>query len=197
MNITTRPFPSRRAGPGRGFTLVELMVVLILSGFVLTGVLTTYLQLMRSGTRVTQYAEMSAQVRRGLESVGVDLQNASAITWNSASDITLTVPTLAGATRDVTYAWTAATQSLFRVPGTDSTVPTGRVYLVNGLPAFADGTAGATFARFDRDGNVALTDLATKRVQITLNTVRSARTAAKSTDTTVSAAFLLRNKPVS
>ena len=189
--------PSPVAGNGRGFTLVELMIVVVLSGFVLTGVLTTYLQLMRSGTRVTQYAEMSAQVRRGLESVGVDLQNASAITWNSASDITLTVPTLAGATRDVTYAWTAATQSLFLVPGTSSTNTAGRVYLVSGIPAYADGTAGVTFTRFDRDGVAATTDLVTKRVQVILNVVRSAQTAAKATDPAVSAAFLLRNKPVS
>jgi len=184
-------------GAERGFTLVEVMVVILLSGIVLTGVLTTYLQLMRSGTRLTQYAEMNAQVRRGLTQLGMDLQNASAITWHNASDITLTVPTLAGSTRDVTYAWTSATQSLFLVPGTSSAVTTGRIFLVSGIPAYADGTAGVTFTRFDRDGNAATTDLVTKRVQVILNVVRSAQTAAKATDPAVSAAFLLRNKPVS
>ena len=194
ISTTTRkPF----AAAGRGFTLVEVMVVILLSGIVLTGVLTTYLQLMRSGTRLTQYAEMNAQVRRGLAQLGNDLQNASAITWHSASDITLTVPTLAGTTRDVTYAWTSATQSLFLVPGTSSTVTAGRIFLVQGIPAYADGTAGVTFTRLDRDGNAAATDLVTKRVQIMLNVVRSAQTAAKATDPAVSAAFLLRNKPVS
>jgi prepilin-type N-terminal cleavage/methylation domain-containing protein len=181
----------------RGFTLVELMVVVGLSGLVLTGVLTTNLQLMRSGVRITQYAEMSTQIRRGVEWLGADLRSASAIKWNSASDITLTVPTLGGSTRQVTYAWTSATQSLFQVPGTDSTVTAGRVYLANGIPSFADGTAGVTFARFDRDGNAASTDAATKRIQVVMNVVRTARTAATSTDTAVSAAFILRNKPVS
>ena len=197
MNISTT---TRRpaAGAGRGFTLVEVMVVILLSGIVLTGVLTTYLQLMRSGTRVTQYAEMNAQVRRGLTQLGQDLQNASAITWNgtSNSDITLTIPTLAGGTRDVTYAWTGATQSLFLVPGTSSSVTTGRIFLVSGIPANADGTAGVTFTRFDRDGLAATTDLLTKRVQVRLNVVRSPRTAAQATDPAVSASFLLRNKPV-
>jgi hypothetical protein len=173
------------------------MVVVLLSGIVLTGVLTTYLQLMRSGTRLSQYAEMNTQVRRGLTQLGLDLQNANAITWKSASDITLTIPTLAGATRDVTYAWTAATQSLFLVPGTSSSVTTGRIFLVSGIPAYADGSAGVTFARFDRDGNAAATDLLTKRVQVLLNVVRSARTTAKATDPAVSATYLLRNKPVS
>jgi len=182
--------------PEHGFTLVELMVAALIGGLVLTGVLTTNLQLMRSGVRLTQYAEMSTQIRRGLEPLGVDLKSASAIKWNSASDITLTIPTVAGSTRQVTYAWTTATQSLFQVPGTDSTVTAGRVYLVKGIPAFSDGTAGVTFARFDRDGVAATTDLATKRVQVTLNVVRQAQTAAMSTDTAVSAGFILRNKPV-
>lgn len=181
----------------RGFTLVEFMVAALLSGLVLTGVMSTNLQLMRSGVRLTQYAEMSTQVRRGLEPLGVDLKSASAIKWNSASDITLTIPTVAGSTRQVTYAWTSATQSLFQVPGADSTVTTGRVYLVRGITAFADGTAGAAFARFDRDGTAATTDLATKSVQIIVNVARSANTVATATDTAVSASFVLRNKPTS
>ena len=195
ISTTTRRPAARKR---RGFTLVEVMVVVLLSGIVLTGVLTTYLQLMRSGTRVSQYAEMNAQVRRGLTQLGQDLQNASAITWNgtSNSDITLTIPTLAGGTRVVTYAWTSATQSLFLVPGASSSVIAGRIVLVSGIPAYADGTSGVTFTRFDRDGLAAATDLATKRVQVTLNVVRSARTAAKATDPAVSASFLLRNKPV-
>ena len=56
---------------------------------------------------------------------------------------------------------------------------------------------GVTFTRFDRDGLAATTDLATKQVQVVMNVTRSARTAATSTDTAVSAAFILRNKPVS
>ncbi len=192
---TTIRSPAGRAG--RGFTLVELMVAAVLGGMVLAGVLTTNLQLMRSGVRLTQYAEMSTQIRRGLEELGVDLQSASAIKWNNASDITLTVPTSAGSTQQVTYAWTSATQSLFQVPGADSTATAGRVYLVRGIPALADGSAGVTFARFDRDGVAATTDLATKRVQVIMNLVRQARTAATATDTAVSAVFVLRNKPVS
>jgi hypothetical protein len=171
------------------------MVAAALSGLVLAGVLTTNLQLMRSGVRLTQYAEMSTQVRRGFEQLGMDLKNAVAIKWNGASDITLTVPTTAGATRQVTYAWTGATQSLFLVPGADSTTTVGRVYLVRGIPAFADGTAGVTFSRRDRDGIAATSDAATKRVQVVMNVLRSDRTSAGATDTAVSAAFILRNKP--
>jgi len=196
MRISTTIRNSAR-GAGGGFTLVEVMVAALLSGLILTGVLTTNLQLLRSGVRISEYAEMSTQVRRGLEQLGMDVRNASAIQWNNASDITLTVPTAAGSTRQVTYAWTDATQSLFQVPGADSAATAGRIYLVRGVPAFADGTAGVTFARFDRDGAVATGDPATKSLRVVLNVLRSARTAADATDTAVSAAFILRNKPVS
>jgi len=181
----------------RGFTLVELMAAALLGGLVLTGVLATNLQLMRSGVRVTQYAEMSTQVRRGLGQLEGDLKSAGAITWNGPSDITLTIPTADGSTRQVTYAWTGATQTFFMVPGNSSAVTAGRVSLVSGIPPRADGSAGVMFARYDRDGNAATTDLATKRVQVSLNLVRTARTAPASTDTAVSASFILRNKPTS
>lgn len=194
MSISTGSRPAA-GGNRRGFTLVELMVAALLGGLVLTGVLATNLQLLRSGVRVTQYAEMSSQVSRGIAQLEGDLKSASDITWNNASDITLTIPTAAGATRQVTYAWTGATQSFFMVPGNSSAVTAGRVFLVSGIPTRADGSAGAIFTRYDLDGNAAATDLATKGVQVSLNVVRTARTAATSTDAAVSAIFILRNKP--
>jgi prepilin-type N-terminal cleavage/methylation domain-containing protein len=197
MSISMASLRGSAAVAACGFTLVEVMVAALLSGLVLTGVLTASLQLMRSSVRITQYAEMSSQVRSGLEQLGHDLKIATAINWNSASDITLTLPTASGSTTQVTYAWTSATQGLFLVPGADSTVTTGRVFLVRGIPALADGSAGVTFARYDRDGNAATTDLSTKRVQVILNVSRLARTAAATTDTAVSASFILRNKPTS
>lgn len=191
---------SRRRGlrdSAAGFTLIELMVAALLGGIVLTGVLTTNLQLLRSGVRITHYAEMSAQVHRGLGQLEEDLKCASGITWNNASNITLTLPLVDGSTRQVTYAWTAATQSFFLVPGADGSVTAGRVVLIRGIPALPDGTAGLTFARYDRNGNAATTDAATKSVQVSLHLVRSAQTVVSATDTAVSAIFILRNKPVS
>ncbi len=193
MRISTALDPA--GGAHRGFTLVELIMAVLLSGIVMTGILTTNLQLMRSGVRVMQYAEMSSQVRRGVEQFEGDVKSAITLIWNNASDITLTLPAQNGTTSQVTYAWTSATQSFFRVPGASSAVVVGRIYLVTGIPSLADGSAGLIFARYDRDGAVATTDAATKKVQASLNAVRTARTAATSTDTTVSAIFVLRNKP--
>ncbi len=181
----------------RGFTLVELLVAATLSGLVLAGVAATALQIARGGVRMNQYAEMSTQVRRGLGQLEGDLRSASAITWNNASDITLTVPTSGGATRQVTYAWTGAAQAFYLVPGASSAATAGRVILIRDLPARPDGSAGLVFSRYDLAGNAATTDAATKSLQVTVYAVRSARGMANTTDTAVSAIFVLRNKPVS
>jgi hypothetical protein len=171
------------------------MVGATLGAFVLAGVLATYLHLIRSGIRATQYAEMETQVRRGFEQLGHDLKIASGITWNSASNLTLTVPDSSGATSPVTYAWDSTAQSFFRVPGASSTATAGRIDLVRGIPPLANGSAGLTFTRYDHDGVAATTDLATKRIVISMTISRRAGTLAVATENAVATSFILRNKP--
>lgn len=176
-----------------GFTLVEILVAVTISGFVLAGVLAANLQIMKGGVRAAQYVEMDAQVRRALDFLARDLRTASAITWNNSSDLTLTIPAGSG-TAQVTYAWTAASGTFFRVAGASSAVVTGRMELVRGITALPDGTAGLVFARYDRSGAVATTDAATKRVQVTLTVGRSAQTMVATSAGAVSATFILRSK---
>src|SRR3954467_2535855 len=101
ISMGRRPRPSRGAN---GFTLVEAIMATLVSGLVLAGILASSIQLMRSSVRITHYAEMSAQIRAGLDQLGRDLKSATAIKWNSASDITLTLLTASGTTTQVTYA---------------------------------------------------------------------------------------------
>lgn len=187
---------SRRAAQRRrGLTLTEVLVAVGVAAIILLGVITTNLQLLRSGVRITQQAEMETQIRRALDRFGRDVRMATAIRWNGASDITLTVPTLAGATTQVTYAWTAAAGSFFVVPGASSAATTGRVELVRGIPAAASGGAGLVFTRYDRDGAAATTDGATKRLQVSMTLRRSVATTTAD-QAAVSASYTLRNKPV-
>lgn len=172
------------------------MVAVALSSLIMAGVLSTALQVMRSGVRITEYAEMESQVRTGLAQLGHDLRNASGITLNGPGDLTLTVPTADGSTRQVTYAWTASTQSLFEVPGTDSSVVAGRITLVRGIPPQAGGSPGVTFVRLDPAGQPAATDGAAKLIRVDLSVSRGAGSEAAVTEQGVSATFALRNKAV-
>lgn len=178
------------------------MIAATISAFVLVGVLAMNRELLRSGLRITQYAEMEAQARRGLDRFGRDVRNASDIRWANATSLTLTVPartiaeTADPGTTQLTYGWHAASGSFFVVPGPDGNAIDGRIELVRGVPALANGSPGLTFARFDRDGAPATTDLATKSVQVTLLLSRQTGPAAPATESVVSATFTMRNKSV-
>jgi Tfp pilus assembly protein PilW len=185
--------PRFKARRRAAFTLIEVIVAATVSLIVIAGVLSANLQVIRGGVRIGQYVEMETQIRRALDFLGRDLRAASAIKWNNASDITLTIPAANGTTAQVTYAWTAASESFFRVAGASSATVVGRLELIRGIPAGAGGAAGVTFARYDRDGVAATTDAATKSIQITLTARRSATTAVDTTEA-VSATFALRSK---
>lgn len=191
--ISSTPHPERRRARAGGFTLVEVLVAATLGVFILAGVLAANLQVIRSGIRLTQYVEMDAQVRRALDFLSRDLRAASGVKWNGASDLTLTLPAGAGTTQ-VTYAWTAASGTFFRVAGASSAALAGRLELVGDIPALPDGSPGLTFARFDRDGDAATTDAATKRIQINLTAGRRTEGLGAAGRHTVSATFILRSK---
>ncbi len=183
-------------GRPRGFTLVEVLAATVISGFILSALLATDFRLARSGARSMRYAELEEQVREGLETLGADLRGASGFIWNSASDITLTVPDSSGTTAQVTYAWTSATGALFRVPGASSTATAGRVLLITGVPTATDGTPGVVFGRLDASGNATVSDASTKQIRIYFTALRSAGGEAGATRY-LSSIFALRNKPAS
>lgn len=194
--MCTSPARASRPAAGRGFSLVEVLVALWISSIVLAGVLTTTVELTRSGIRVSNCAEMDSQVRRALAQLESDLKAANSLTWNSASDITVTIPRVNGTSVQYTYAWCNLTLCLFRVPGASSAIYTGRQELVQGVPAIAGGTPGVTFARLDRNGQAATSDAATKCIQISMTVSRAVGVAAANT-ARVSATYTLRNKRVS
>lgn len=177
----------------RGFTLVEVMVAAALGGLIMVGVLATNLQIVRSGIRITQYSDMEAQVRRGLERLGRDVRIASDITWNGPGSITLTIPS-GGQLLPFTYAWSGTTQTFYVVPGRDAASTAGRVTLVRDIPAPAGGAPGVAFARFDRDGNAAANDGATKRIQVTMRLSRKSTGVAAASHNVVSATYTMRNR---
>jgi len=189
MTITT-PWPvpeaARRTGPRRGFTLVEVMIGATISGFVLIGVLTTYLFLGRSGANVQNYNDMEAEARRALEQFAQDTRQASAIAWNSAESVTLLVDSVA-----VTYSH--STGRFVRVSGGETRT------ILTGITSFAFKAYTITGAEIPAIGtttSLASAGQTTKQLQISLQASRRSQTVTTATNTVLSARFILRNKRV-
>ncbi len=180
---TTTPSPIPALDLRRGFTLVEVLISAGISAFVLTAVLMAFLFLGRSGANIQNYNDMEGQARRALEFFAQDTRQASAITWNSATSVTLNVDGVL-----VTYQFLSG--SFSRQVGGGAFTP-----LVTGVISFS-------FKAYSITGTeLSLTDLAaagrsTKQLQISLRASRTSRTVASATNTVLSARFILRNKRV-
>ncbi len=182
MTSTTHsPTPVLKAN--RGFTLVELMISATLGGFILTAVLTTFLFLGRSGANVQNYSDMEAQARRALEFFAQDTRQASAITWNSTTSITLTVDGVA-----TNYSFASGTFSRQITGGPVQN-------LVTGVLSFSFKAYSITGTEINL-ADLAAAGRSTKQLQISLRASRSSRTVATATNTVLSARFILRNKRV-
>jgi hypothetical protein len=165
------------------------MIGCTISSFVLAAVLGANLQLIKSGLRVTQYAEMDAQTRRSFEQLAIDAKAASSLAYNSSGDITLTADESDGTTSQFTYAWNSSTKIFYRVNGASSSSSTGKITLATGVTAL-------TFSRLDTSGSATSSDGATKRLQISMTLSRTSTTGAAAVSKSANS-YTLRNKPVS
>ena len=189
---------TRRLRPG-AFTLAEVMIGATIGSFVLVGVLSAFLMLGRSGTNIVAYTSMDTQTRRALEEFAQDIRMASDLTWNSTGSITLTVPDNYPTTSHrVTYAWdnvagSATYHCFYRKPGT----AVDNDPRLNPKTTFITNVTSFTFRRYNRN-NLATettTDPETKRIRIEMTLTTTNRTVVSATDTTLSATFVMRNKP--
>lgn len=187
--ITPSPGHDVPAAPARrrkAFTLVEVLIGAALSGFVLVGVLATFLFLGRSGANIQNYNDMESQARRALEQFAQDTRQASSITWNSANSVTMMVDSVA-----VTY--TYASGRFVRISG-------GAVrILLTGITTFAFKAYTITGAEIPGIGTtttLASAGQTTKQLQISLSAQRRSQTVTTATNNVLSARFILRNKRV-
>src|SRR5947209_1498900 len=75
-----------------GFTLLEVLIATTLMGFVMLGVLTSFVFIARSYASIGNYSEMNGRGRNFLERFGRDVRQATAVSGTSSSGVTLTVP---------------------------------------------------------------------------------------------------------
>lgn len=187
---TTTLWPSREPGrprrAGAAFTLAEMMIGATISAFVLAGMLSTFLFLGRSGANIQNYNDMESQARGALEQFAQDTRQASAIAWNSAASVTLTVDSI-----PIIYAY--ASGSFTRQ------TPAATRTLLTGIISFsfkAYNIAGTEITDIGGATTLAAAGKTTKQLQISLEAARTSRTVSAATNTVLSARFILRNKRV-
>ncbi|MEO7412344.1 MAG: prepilin-type N-terminal cleavage/methylation domain-containing protein [Opitutaceae bacterium] len=179
-----------------GFTLVELMVAVTLGSIILGGVLSTFLMIVRSGVRASNYSMMEAQTRRAFEQLGIDARMANqfsaVFSGGNITSFTLTIPDVNQASEtSVTYGYDtsdATNKKIYVVPGTNPATTTGRIDLISKVDA-------VDFLRYDAASALIPSGTTTgvKHIQISVSVKRTGVGIAASTQTIRSSAFTLRN----
>ena len=192
MTITTPSLirrPVRRPARRAAFTLVEVMIGAALSSAILAGILSTFLFMGRAGANLQNYSDMETQARRALELFAEDVRQASAISWNSSTSVTLTVNSAA-----VVYAYDSSTAIFSRTAAADTRV------LVTGISpgtfAFKGYNLAGTEMPLATSANLTAAGSSTKQLQISLEASRNTRTVTTATNLVLSARYILRNKIV-
>jgi hypothetical protein len=177
-----------------------VVIASTLSVFVLAGVLSAFLFIGRTSFAASSYSELEAEARRGLEVFAEDVRMARDLRWNNPQSLTLLLPAGEAGPRTITYAYDSDTDSptyrcFYRVVGEADSPEPRRALIRNLAPDFS-------FKRYKLEqpgviDNTAGNDLETKQIQLTLRAIRSGSTVAATTNSVVSARYVLRNKKVS
>lgn len=186
MTTTTRSRAPDSRHRGRGFTLVEVLIGATLGSFILLGVLTTFLFLGRSGANLRNYSDMESQARKALETFAEDTRQASAVTWASATSVTLVVNSA-----NITYAY-ASGNFTRTANGTTTT-------LLSGITTFsflAYSITGTAITDYSTATALTTANGLTKQIQISLSAARSTTTVNTATNIVLSARYVMRNKHV-
>jgi len=172
-----------RKGLKRAFTLVELMVVVVISSMILGGVMSSYIAILKSSMRLWHYEKMEREANRGLEYFARDVRSAKLIAWGSATGITLTVPQVSGGgDRTVVYSWSSQTK-IFSKTESGTITP-----LVRDVQTFS-------FNRFNLAQAAAANDYETNQIQVTMTaSPPTLGLYSESTKRVLSARYVLRNR---
>lgn len=175
---------ARRAAGRGGFSLVEVLVGSTLAAIVLAAVLSTYLFMGRSLTRLANSQEQDVKSRRALRLFTNDVSAAIQLTTATESTLTLT-KTTAGANVTVSYVYSSAAGTLSRTQGTATQK------LLTGLTA-------CTITYYNPGGSVVTSSISSvKAAELSFSTsVGTAKSGTAAKYATVSPRVVMRNKPV-
>ncbi|HEY4300598.1 MAG TPA: hypothetical protein VGM73_06985 [Candidatus Didemnitutus sp.] len=188
---------TRRPDRTTAFTLVEVLIGATLSAVIMVGVLTSYIFLGRSLSRIVNYQTLEAKSRQALTIMRTDFGLALGVkngTTPTATAVTLTLP--AG---DVTYTYSSSAQSLRRQATfgatEDLTLLQNSTCACTTLTfAYFTTTQGSPTSQITTGVNI---PFSIKQVQVsyTLQSTGSASPQTRATYAMASTIFLLRNRP--
>jgi Tfp pilus assembly protein PilW len=195
--IITPPSPAaspRSRRRAAGFTLAEVLIGATLASFVLAGVISTFVFLGRSGLNIQNYNDMESQARKALEIFAEDVRQASSITWNSSTTVSLIINAAT-----VTYSYNSTAKTFVK----DAGLSTQKV-LITGVTRFefrGYSITGNPITDFSSAAALTVANRSTKQLQISLEAARyldfaSQRRNIAASNTVLSARFILRNKIV-
>jgi hypothetical protein len=200
MITTTRNDRVTRRLRGRGgFTMVEALIGMSISAFIMAGVLSSFLMMGRSGANAYNYTGMESEARTALEYFAEDVRMSNAVSWTSATDLTLSVLRSTGTNSStnvdsVRYYYdsnsASANYKCFVRVGPD------RVTGVSGTRVLIhDVQSDFAFSRWTNGISVAATGNAnTAMLQLRLTIKKTTVTAVAATNLVVSARYILRNR---
>lgn len=169
-----------------GFTLVEMMVVVVLLGIISAMMMPTLVFFSKSMLGVGNYAEMGADSRTALEVFSRDLHVASGLNAASASSLTLTLPSELNSAV-VVYTYDSSAQELTRAATISGSTVTQQLF------GDVDSFEFIYYNRLGVDVTASASILSqTKSVQINAKLLKELAQL-ENTDYIISARFLMRN----
>jgi prepilin-type N-terminal cleavage/methylation domain-containing protein len=151
----------RRVRSERGFTLVELLVVVTILSFVMTGVISMYLSGVRTQANLTASFRAQTSLHVGMDRITKDVHMACSQTAQSATSVTLSLPPCDG-TNMITWCTQGAGTSygLYRISGSACT---GGVKLAESL------TGGSIFSYLAQNVTAGSNALPRLHIDMTIN----------------------------
>lgn len=177
---------SRLCQRNDGFTLVEGMVASCIALFILTGVLTTYIQLTKNLTAVSNYTQIHSDGRIAVEWFAKDIRAVNGISSYSSNNLTVLIPTNFSSsgvilgTKSVQYAYSNGALTRY-----DSS--TGRTDLL------ATNIYQLTYYLYDHAGNITTLTNNAKSVQVDIKLRKYVGSQIQSEDF-LSGRYVMRNK---
>lgn len=190
----------------RGFTLTEILIAFGLASILMTGVMTTFVMMGRTGYLAQNYTELEVEARKALELFSREARMANGVSAYSTTSVTFTIPDTTwdrtATAYSVTYYFDLNEKKFIRrgPPVTDPTGASATTTLVTNVLQIGT-TDYIRYFRYVTTGysdgyqaNLATTGTEIKQIELNFIAQRTRATLATATDKVLSARFILRNK---